>query len=74
MEKHSVFLFFSPNHTIWAEEVLKQNGTDVKLIPVPRHLSSDCGYCVMIRTVDIQDIKRQFETQGVEYDRIEALE
>lgn len=72
-EGFSVVLFSSSNHTIWAEEVLKQEGIEVKLIPVPRHLSADCGYCVQIRNFDIPRIEVLFQGSNVKYDRIASI-
>lgn len=69
----SVVLFSSSNHTIWAEEVLKQEGIEVKLIPVPRHLSADCGYCVQVRSHDIPRIQMLFQGNSVKFDRIAAI-
>ncbi len=43
------------------------------MIPVPRHLSSDCGYCVKIETEKTPEIKSILETTGVEYQAIEPL-
>jgi hypothetical protein len=45
---HSVILFPSTQHALHAERVLQVRGLAVKLIPVPRHLSSDCGVCIRI--------------------------
>ena len=45
---HAVFLFHSSNHAFRAEKVLGKAGIECKLIPVPRHLSSDCGVCARI--------------------------
>jgi len=42
-----------------AEKILKQCGLSFKIIPVPRHLSSDCGVCVRIAREDegrVQDL------------------
>jgi hypothetical protein len=33
-------------------QFLKNDGIICKLIPVPRHLSSDCGVCVCISSTD----------------------
>ncbi|HUW94605.1 MAG TPA: DUF3343 domain-containing protein, partial [Anaerolineae bacterium] len=41
--EHSVFLFHSTSGAIRAEKLTLESGFKVKLIPVPRHLSSDCG-------------------------------
>lgn len=42
------------------------------MVPVPRHLSSDCGYCVEIHTDDAVAVKAILSESGVEYSRIEA--
>lgn len=44
----AVILFHTSNHAIRAEKVLGQARRRVKLMPVPRHLSSDCGVCLRI--------------------------
>ena len=54
MSGESVILFHSSNYAMWAADVLKKADIEYKLIPVPRDLSSDCGYCVRINT-DIAD-------------------
>lgn len=41
-----VVLFPSISHALVAEKRLKVEGIAFKLIPVPRHLSSDCGVCL----------------------------
>jgi hypothetical protein len=43
---YGVVLFQSVNGALLAEKLLKKKGIDHKLIPVPRHLSSDCGVCI----------------------------
>lgn len=39
-------LFHSVHGALKAEKVLLAAGVENKLIPVPRHLSSDCGFCL----------------------------
>ena len=43
-----VILFPSIHFAIRAEKLMKEKGISYKLIPVPRHLSSDCGVCLRI--------------------------
>lgn len=45
---YSAVLFKSVNQTMWADKLLKEQGIPHKLIPVPRHISSDCGVCLRI--------------------------
>ncbi|MDI9570890.1 MAG: DUF3343 domain-containing protein [Pseudomonadota bacterium] len=42
------FIFPSVSHALKAEKLLKAAGMPHKLIPVPRHISSDCGVCLRI--------------------------
>ena len=43
---YGVVLFQSISGALRAEKLLKKEGITYKLIPVPRHLSSDCGVCI----------------------------
>ena len=45
---HAVVLFESVGHALRAEKIVKTQNISCKLIPVPRHLSSDCGVCLRI--------------------------
>jgi len=47
-QQYVVFLFPSVSYVLKAEKILKDRGIDHKLIPVPRHISSDCGVCLRI--------------------------
>ncbi|SDI22916.1 DUF3343 domain-containing protein [Propionivibrio dicarboxylicus] len=41
-------LFHTSNHAFRAEKLLGARQLAVKLVPVPRHLSSDCGVCLRL--------------------------
>ena len=45
-EEYHVILFDSVHHALRSEKILKEMGIPHKLIPVPRHISSDCGICL----------------------------
>lgn len=49
---YAVILVPSTSHALRAEKILQRSGIACKLIPVPRHLSSDCGVCVCIGRED----------------------
>jgi len=46
----------------------------VKLIPTPRHLSSDCGSAVRVAGSDGSEAERLLREAGVAIDRIEPLD
>ncbi|MBN1968642.1 MAG: DUF3343 domain-containing protein [Candidatus Delongbacteria bacterium] len=39
-------LFDSTNHAIMAEHFLKKERLKIRIVPVPRELSSNCGVCI----------------------------
>jgi len=54
-----VLLFDSTSEVLLAEKLFKRAGISYKIIPVPRHLSSDCGACIRVFA---SDKKRARET------------
>ena len=67
----AVILFHSTNHAIWAENELKENEISCKMMSVPRHLSSDCGYSLQIDDDDREKISNILNTNNIEFDKIE---
>lgn len=63
-------LFYSTHHALWAEQVLKEAGIEAKVVPVPRHLSSDCGYCVRLEATRMDQADALLRAAGVEVERI----
>ena len=60
-----VILFPSIHFALRAEKIIKEKGFSIKLIPVPRHLSSDCGVCLRIHWEDKEKILHILEAGGV---------
>ncbi len=69
----AVILFHSTNHAIWAENELKNHKIVCKIITVPRHLSSDCGYCVQIDSENIENATDILNLNKIEHEKIETL-
>jgi hypothetical protein len=49
--QYSVMLFKAVSYVLKAEKILKKEGLPHKLIPVPKHISSDCGICLRFEPV-----------------------
>ena len=69
-EKHRVVIFYSTSAAIKTESITKKKGLAVKLIPVPRHLSSDCGICLRFDNRDREKILEILTENKIEYDDI----
>ncbi len=65
-----IILFPSIHFALKAEKVIKEKGFASKLIPIPRHLSSDCGVGLRISWAEKDVIRKALEEAAV---RMEAL-
>jgi len=70
---YGVILFPSTYFALRAEKKSKEKGLSVRLIPVPRHLSSDCGVCLRIQWEANQIIQSLLETEGVKIEGVHPL-
>jgi len=69
---YGVVLFHSTSGALLAEKLLKKVGIAYKIIPVPRHLSSDCGVCIRFSKQDESQVKKTL-TDKVEVQSFCAL-
>ncbi|HIE29817.1 TPA: DUF3343 domain-containing protein [Candidatus Poribacteria bacterium] len=70
---YGVVLFHSTQAAIKAEKILKEAEIKIKLIPVPRHLSSDCGICLRFEVDDVLAVKSTLASKNVQTARIHQL-
>ncbi len=57
VQKFYVVLFPSVSHVMKAEKILIAAQIPIKIIPVPKSISSDCGVCIRIEENIVEDIK-----------------
>lgn len=66
MDKYAVILVFAASHAIFLEKLLSQAGIESKMVPVPRHLSSDCGICIRISRNSLTEANRIVVSTGLD--------
>ena len=54
----TIITFESVRLVIKADALLKQNQIICKIIPVPSHISSECGMCIETNSLNHDDIRR----------------
>lgn len=74
MRRDAVLIFHSIHRVMQAEKVLKAAGLDVRLMPVPRQLSSDCGLSLAFRNSDREVVDRELEREGCRYEEVHVQE
>lgn len=70
---YAVILVYSTSYALRAEKVLHMAGIRSKLIPVPRHLSSDCGVCLRIAPSDRDAAVEALRQAGVEIEGVHDI-
>ena len=71
---YGVVLFYSTSAAIRAEKLTQEAGLKVKLIPVPRQLSSDCGISLRFEWDQAEVVRSVLEAKGVEVQGIHRIE
>ncbi|HSJ54326.1 MAG TPA: DUF3343 domain-containing protein [Anaerolineae bacterium] len=71
--EYAVLLVHATSHAMRVEKLLRDGGLTCKLIPVPRHISSDCGVCVRVRHEDLDAARRVVEATGIEIKSVHAV-
>jgi uncharacterized SAM-binding protein YcdF (DUF218 family) len=72
-QAHSVILVYSTSYALRAEKFLRKAGIPSKLIPVPRHLSSNCGVCLRIAQADRDAAQQALQEGGMEIEGIHDI-
>ena len=71
--EYGVVLVDSTSHALRIEKLLGMVGLPCKLIPVPRHLSSDCGVCVRIMKSDSEKTHALLNENKIVFQSFEVL-
>ncbi len=69
-----VITFNSTSHAIQAEKICRQRELQIKMIPTPRKLSSDCGISLRFDWHDREVVLAALAERNVEVDLVAALE
>jgi hypothetical protein len=73
-QQYGVILFHTTSSVMRAEKLLIKEGAAVKLIPIPRQFSSDCGIALRFDWNNHEQIKSAIEDAGIEIDAIHFLD
>ncbi|HCJ67029.1 MAG TPA: hypothetical protein DHV62_06820 [Elusimicrobia bacterium] len=68
-----VILFPSTHYALRAEEVLNKEGLIVKLIPVPREFSSNCGIALEFDYTAKEKVNKILKEKKVETESIQQI-
>lgn len=73
-EKYCVVTFDSTYQSLQFEKLLKQHNYRVRLIPVPRQVSTSCGTAGEVDCKDERAILKLCDENNVKYDEFHCIE
>ena len=73
MTEHGVVLFYTSSSAMRAEKLLTKENYTVKLVPVPRQFSSDCGIALRFDWHQHEQVRSELDKAQVEIDAIHRL-
>ena len=71
--EYGIALFDATQAAMRAEKVLDQAGIATKLIPVPRHISSNCGVSLRFHLPMASEVRSVLTSKGVPFAAIRPL-
>ena len=74
MSEYGIALFDTTQAAIKAEKALNQAGIKTKLIPVPRHISSNCGISLRFDVTIMAKVEAELVSKGVPISAILPLD
>jgi hypothetical protein len=74
MIQYGVVIFHTTTAVLQAEKILLKAGLLIKLIPVPRQFSSDCGISIRFDWSSAEEVKRLLDEAQVEIDTVHSIE
>jgi hypothetical protein len=71
--EYAIILVPSTSHAMHLEKLLRDEGIPCKMIPIPRHISSDCGVCIRILRQELDAVRRVIEAARLEIEGVHTI-
>lgn len=62
---YSIAVFRSAREAIKADRICRDNSLETRVIPVPKHISSECGMCLKLLTQQSERVKEIIEKNNI---------
>ena len=66
-EEFNLISFESTHMAIKSEKLLKEVNLDIRIIPVPREITSSCGLALRINPIDYKKIREILDKNKIEF-------
>lgn len=69
---HTTFTFDSSHHAFWAEELARERGLPIEVIPAPTQADSKCGLALRLPTASGSELESLCVQEGISFRRWEG--
>ncbi len=67
MDDRCLILFQNVHIVIKSEQLIRSKGFEYQIIPVPSNISSECGMCIAISTINSNDVSLLLDSKQINY-------
>lgn len=60
-----IIVYRSIHDVIKSERLIKVKGLDYQIVPVPSHISSECGMCIEVNENSIDEMKLELDKNSI---------
>jgi hypothetical protein len=64
---NKIVVFDTTHHALWAEEIAKDKGFAVEVVPAPAGASAKCGMALEVLEETFEDLKSLLAQEGIPY-------
>lgn len=62
-----IVIFDTTHHAIWAEEVARDKGFAVEVVPAPAGMKAKCGMALEVLAESFEDVKSALAAAGIPF-------
>jgi hypothetical protein len=62
-----IVVFDTTHHALWAEEVARDQGIAVEVVPAPEGVDAKCGMALEVMTASYGDLTKLLEQEGIPF-------
>lgn len=66
--------FYSVSCALFLEKTLTAAGIACRVVPVPRNISSSCGYTVLAFNMELQALANTMQAAGIEWETVYRMQ
>jgi hypothetical protein len=62
-----ILVFDTTHHAMWAEEVAKEKGVIVEVVPAPEGVDAKCGMALEVLPESLEDLQALLSQEGIPF-------